>query len=64
MYVKEADVLLDGARRLAESVIVNSITRRNYDRAQLKSNIRDEISRYIFKQTKRRPMVIPVIMEL
>ena len=64
VYVKEADVLLDGARRLAESVIVNSITRRNYDRAQLKSNIRDEISRYIFKQTKRRPMVIPVIMEL
>ena len=64
VYVKESEGLVERARQLVESVLMRQIAKRCDDRMQMKSVIRDELSKFIFKETKRRPMILPIIMEL
>ncbi|MBO5879702.1 MAG: ribonuclease J [Clostridia bacterium] len=64
VYVKESEELVDGAREVAESVINSKITKKNCDFAQLKNSLREEVGKYIYKETKRKPMILAVIMEV
>ena len=64
VYVKESEELMEEARRIAESALDQSLTRRYDDRMAIKASIKDELSKFIFKQTKRRPMILPIIMEV
>ena len=64
VYVKESEELVERARRLVEATLMRQISKRCDDRMQMKSVIRDELSKFIFKETKRRPMILPIIMEL
>ena len=64
VYVKESEELVERARKLVESTLERAIAKKVDDRMQIKSLIRDELSRFIFKETKRRPMILPIIMEV
>ena len=64
IYMKESEELLDEARSLAFETLENAISRRGGDRTQIKNSIRDELGRFFFKKTKRKPMVLSVIMEI
>ncbi len=64
IYMKESEELLDEARALATDTLENAISRRGGDRTQIKNSIRDELGRFFFKKTKRKPMVLSVIMEI
>jgi len=64
VYVKESEELVERARRVAESTLARASVRRYDDRMQLKALLRDELSRFIFKETKRRPMILPIIVEI
>ena len=64
VYVKESEELMDEARRVAESALSRTITRRFDDRMAAKAVIKDELAKFIFKKTKRRPMILPIIMEV
>ena len=64
IYMKESEELLDEARSLAFETLENAISRRGGDRTQIKNSIRDELGRFFFKKTKRKPMVRSVIMEI
>ena len=64
IYMKESEELLDEARTLAFETLENAISRRGGDRTQIKNSIRDELGRFFFKKTKRKPMVLSVIMEI
>ena len=64
IYMKESEALLDEARSLAFETLENAISRRGGDRTQIKNAIRDELGRFFFKKTKRKPMVLSVIMEI
>ena len=64
VYVKEAEELMENARKVAESTLIRALSRRTVDRVQIKNMIRDELSKFIFKETKRRPMILSVLMEL
>lgn len=64
VYVKESEELVERARRLVESTLERAISKKVDDRMQIKSLIREELSRFIFKETKRRPMILPIIMEV
>ena len=64
VYVKESEELMEGARETARTSIERALSRRNYDWAQIKTQIKDDLARYIYKNTKRRPMILPVIMDL
>ena len=64
VYVKEAEELLERARQVVEATVNRTLGKGYNDRMQLKGLIRDELSKFIFKETKRRPMILPVIMEI
>ena len=64
VYVKESEEFLDRARAIAEQALVKAISRKNDDRQQIKGQIRDELSKFIYKETRRRPMIIPIIMDI
>ena len=64
VYVKESEELVERARRVAESTLSRASVRRSDDRMQIKALVRDELSKFIFKETKRRPMILPIIVEI
>ena len=64
VYVKESEALVERARRVAEATLTRATSKGYDDRIQIKGLIRDELSKFIFKETKRRPMILPVIMEI
>ena len=63
VYVKEAEELVGGARKVAEGAICRALNKGISDRNHIKAIIRDELSRFIYKETERRPMILPVLME-
>ena len=64
VYVKESEELVERARRVAEAALARASVRRHDDRMQIKAHLKDELSRFIFKETKRRPMILPIIVEI
>lgn len=64
VYVRESDELMEEARLLMYDVIVKCLDKGVSDWGRLKSNIKDNLSEYVWKKTKRRPMILPIIMEL
>ena len=63
VYVKESEELMDEAREIVSQTLDRAIRKNPQDRVQIKNAIRDELSKYLYKKTKRRPMVLPVILE-
>ncbi len=64
VYVKESEDLMNRAREIAESSLERAISRRVGDWMQLKGIIRDDLAKFIYKETKRKPMILPVIMDI
>ena len=63
VYVKESDELMEEARQLMESVMDNCVARGCTDWGRIKTSIKDSLSDFIWKKTKRSPMILPIIME-
>ncbi len=63
VYVKESDELMDEARELMERVMEANVARGCTDWGRIKTSIKDALSDFIWKKTKRRPMILPIIME-
>lgn len=64
VYVRESDELMDGARGLVIDIMDKFQERNISDWGKIKSAIRDALSDYLWKKTKRRPMILPIIMEI
>ncbi len=64
VYVREADELLDEARASVQLTVERCLERNILDWGKLKGSIRDELADFIWKRTKRRPMILPIIMEV
>ena len=64
VYVKESDELLDEARLLVNEAIETCLDRGQTDWGKLKATIKDVLSDFVWKKTKRRPMIMPIIMEV
>ncbi len=64
VYVKESESLMEELREVALEAL-NACQERNItDWATIKSAIKGELSRYLYRKTKRNPMILPVIMEV
>ena len=63
VYVKESEDLMRDAKRVAE-VSLEKAMRGRFDYAYIKGTVRDELAKFIFKETKRKPMILPVIMDI
>ena len=64
VYVKESDELMDEARELMRGVIENCLDRGITDWGKIKNSIKDALGDYVWKKTKRRPMILPIILEV
>lgn len=64
VYVRESDELMDEARKVIEAGILKCLDKGITDWGKIKSTIRDSLSDYVWKKTKRRPMILPIIMEV
>ncbi len=63
VYVRESEGLMDEAREIVKSVLKNCEERQITDWATLKSKMRDELREFLYEKTKRKPMILPIIME-
>ena len=64
IYVKESEDLMEDLRQVALEAIDRCQRKRTRDWSAIKSAIKNDISGYLFKATKRNPMILPVIMEI
>jgi len=64
VYVKESDELMEEARELMAGVIENCLDRGISDWGKIKNSIKDALGDYVWKKTKRRPMILPIILEV
>ena len=64
VYVREAEDLMDEARNCVEDAMEQCNAHRVTDWAKIKNLIRDSLSDFLWKRTKRRPMILPIIMEV
>ncbi len=64
VYVKESDELMDEARSIVMDLMDRFQERNLSDWGKMKSVIRDNLSDFLWKKTKRRPMILPIIMEI
>lgn len=64
VYVKEAEELIDSARKVAEKSLENCYYSNISDINAIKGKLRDSVSHFVYEQTKRSPMILPIIMEV
>ena len=55
---------MDKTKKIAEHSLDKMLDAGIRDMAQIKNAMRDDVSKFIFKETKRRPMILPIIMEV
>ena len=63
VYVRESDKLIDDATDLVYDDVTEALEKGITDWAKLKNIVKDALSDYIWKKTKRRPMIMPIIMD-
>jgi ribonuclease J len=66
VYVRESEDLMDEVKQIATDTIERCLLRRRdtVDRMEIKTAVKDELSKFLYSKTKRKPMVLPVIMNL
>ena len=68
VFVRENEDLMEGAKKVAENTINDVLTfsrrREPIDRMLLKRRIKDDLAKYLYQKTKRKPMILPVIMDI
>ena len=64
VYVRESDQLMEEATRVIEDSLGRLLDKGITDWGKMKSAVKDNLSDYLWKKTKRRPMILPIIMEV
>ena len=64
VYVRESEELMDEARRLVVQCFEKCRTEHVRDWNSVKTRVRETLSSYIFRKTKRSPMILPILMEV
>ncbi|MBQ9991233.1 MAG: ribonuclease J [Lachnospiraceae bacterium] len=64
VYVRESDELLEEARNLMYDTIEGYLDKGISDWGKIKSGIKDVLGDFLWKKTKRRPMILPIILEV
>lgn len=64
VYVRESEALMEEAREKVKQALDKCEESRINEWSAIKSNVRDALGRYLYERTKRRPMILPIIMEI
>ena len=63
VYVRESEDLMEEARHVVEDALQDCLDKHISDWGKLKTVVKDALGDYLWKRTKRRPMILPIIME-
>ena len=64
VYVRESEELMDGARVQVEMALDRSLADNMHDWNSVKTRVREALSSYIYRKTKRSPMILPILLEV
>ncbi|WP_035297373.1 ribonuclease J [Brevibacillus thermoruber] len=64
VYVRESEELLDEANRIVTQTLVKCMEENVNEWSSLKNNVKEALGRFLYDQTRRRPMILPIIMEV
>lgn len=64
VYIKANHVLMNGASDVIKEAVNNNFEHKKFDWTELKQDVRNDVEKYLYKQTGRRPVVLPVVMEV
>ncbi|MGM9647007.1 MAG: ribonuclease J, partial [Eubacteriales bacterium] len=64
VYVRESEELMEDLRQIAAEAVDECLDRGYSEWNQIKNLVKDDLSRFIYQRTKRRPMILPIIMEV
>ena len=64
VYVRGSESLMDEAKQVLDVTMQQMMDKNVTDWGKIKSEIKDALGEFVWKETKRRPMIIPIIMEV
>ncbi|WP_027107576.1 ribonuclease J [Lacticigenium naphthae] len=64
VYVKESVELIEETSGIVKDVVEDNLQNKKFDWGSLKQDIRDALGKHLFQKTRRRPIILPVIMEV
>ena len=64
VYVRDSEGLLTEIRDLASDSIERCISKKIYQWSKLKNEVRNEVGEFVYQKTKRKPIIVPIIMEV
>ena len=64
VYVREAEDLMDETRLIAADAIDRCLMENSLDWNHIKTRVKDDLTKYLYAKTKRKPMILPVIMNV
>jgi len=64
VFVKTNRELMNQSAKLVEETVQDNLDNKEFDWGHLKQDVRDKLNRFLFEQTKRHPVILPVIMEV
>ena len=63
VYVRESEDLMEHARQVVETALDSCLENNITDWGKIKTEVKDALGEYLWKRTKRNPMILPIIME-
>ncbi|WP_425426420.1 ribonuclease J [Thermicanus aegyptius] len=64
VYVRESEPLLEEANRIVTNTLNKCMQENVNEWTSLKNNVKEALGRFLYEQTRRRPMILPIIMEV
>lgn len=64
VYVRESEKLMEDSTKLVQEIVEKNTSKEVFEWSSLKQEVRDELNKYLYEKTKRRPMILPIIMEI
>ncbi|SKA81720.1 ribonuclease J [Caloramator quimbayensis] len=64
VYVRESEDLMEEARNIVKAALEKCLKNQVTEWAAIKSSIKDDLREYLYEKTKRKPMILPIIMEI
>ncbi|KKB38920.1 ribonuclease J [Bacillus thermotolerans] len=64
VYVRESEKLMEQSTTLITNTVEKNMAGESFDWSSIKQDIKDQLNSFLFEKTKRRPMILPIIMEV
>jgi ribonuclease J len=64
VHVRESDELMDGAKNVVKQTLEQCLGSKTIEWSVIKSNIRNDLGEFLYSKTKRKPIILPIIMEV